>query len=207
MSISINGKSDLGQMFNASLEAAKKRPGNDGEASAFEIALKDGLKREIGGNGYNIQLQDIDNDGIQDLTGFPSFQELQESWFKSPDKVSYEEIKNDDGSISYKFTNDDLFELTYNDKGELASVIDPKYALYNDWVSLDSNLNAEMDTYYDQETFKTSENELLTLHYRDDDKGYTNENALAQTPDGKFKIVNSEEELHKQLSKYWKDEE
>lgn len=207
MSISINGKSDLGQMFNASLEAAKKRPGNNGEASLFENAVKDGLMREIGGNGCNIQLKDIDNDGIQDLTGFPSLQELQESWFTNPEEINYKEVENEDGSISYMFSNNNFFELTYNDNGELVSVMDPAYFISDDWASLDTNLNAEMETYYDQDTFKTSQNELLTLHYKDDAKGYTDENALAQNSDGKFKIVQSEEELHKQLSKYWKYQE
>ena len=189
------------------MKLQKKRPGNNGEASPFETTIKDGLLREIGGNGYNIQLKDIDDDGVQDLTGFPSFQELQESWFKNPDKVGYKEIQNEDGSISYQFTNNNFFELTFNDKGELTSVKDPSYMIADDWGSIDSNVNAEMETYYDQDTFKINNNELLTIHYIDDENGYTSEKALSQSSDGNLKIIQSEEELHKQLSKYWKNQE
>lgn len=79
----INGLSNIGIAFNNAITKAGEVFGNKNGVATLQEKLEEGIVFDIAGNEYIIKSEDIDNDGIKDLTGLPdNLEELQNAYLR-----------------------------------------------------------------------------------------------------------------------------
>ena len=137
----IDGSKGIGQQFNDLLEVARNYPGNRGNASAFEELLQgEGVTLKFGEKEYTIKAQDQNDDGVQDFSGFPTLEELQEQWFNDNFAQAYANV---DGQSTFRFP---VSCIKFDKDGSLLEL--NNFDLLNltqNYSSLNSNLNGKVD--------------------------------------------------------------